>query len=182
MTSTTSMKIGLLSAAIVAAAALVTTPARAQKDPLENHPGIRNYHRIEETIAAAGQPEDSAWADIKKAGFATVINLRTEEEGSLEERAKVEAQGLKYVNIPIGSDGFSPDKVAEFAEIIAKADESPVLVHCASSNRVGAMWYIHQVLNKGVDESTALAEGKEAGLTSERLEQSARDYVQTHKK
>lgn len=109
-----------------------------------------------------------------------MLNLRTEQEGSLEEKPRVEALGLEYYNIPIGSDGISPEQVALFSKILGDAANRPVLIHCASSNRVGAMWYIHEVLDEGKDEAAALEEAKKAGLKS--LEQPAKDYVSKNKR
>jgi len=151
------------------------------KDPLAGNAGIRNYYRLRPDIATAGQPSDEAWADIKKAGFKAVINFRTPEEGSLEEKPKVEAQGMEYFNIPIGSDGFTTEQVELFSKILGDSDARPVLVHCASSNRVGAMWLLHQVLDEGEDETAALAEAKKAGLTSEALEKRAMEFLETQK-
>ena len=160
----------------------LSAPAVAQeKDPLEGHPVIENYYRLRPDIATAGQPSDEALEEIKKAGFKAILNLRTEQEGSLEEKPKVEALGMQYFNIPIGREGFSPEIVDEFKEILADSSNRPVLIHCASSNRVGAMWYIHQVLEAGESEASALAEAKKAGLTSEALEGRAKAYVQQNK-
>ena len=43
------------------------------------------------------------------------------------------------------------------------------------------MWYIHQVLDNGESESSALEEAKKAGLRSEALEGRAKDYVAQNK-
>jgi uncharacterized protein (TIGR01244 family) len=131
-------------------------------------------------VATAGQPSDQALADIQKAGFKTIINLRTEQEGSLEEKPKVEALGLEYHNIPIGSDGISKEQVALFEKILGDSKTHPVFVHCASSNRVGAMWFIHQVLGEGKDEASALEEAKKAGLKPS-LEGTAREFVEKNR-
>lgn len=166
----------------LAMAAAFASPATAQQSaPLAENEGLPNYYRLRDDIATAGQPTDEALEDIKEAGFKAVLNLRTEQEGSLEEKPKVEALGMDYYNIPIGRDGFSPEIVAEFEEILADEDNRPILIHCASSNRVGAMWYLHQVLNEGKDEDTALAEGKKAGLASEGLETRAKVFVKNQK-
>lgn len=159
-----------------------TTLAVAQdKDPLESQPGLQNYFRLRPDIATAGQPSDEALEAVQKAGFKAVLNLRTEQEGSLDEKPKVEALGMEYFNIPIGSDGFSPEVVSKFNDILAETANRPILIHCASSNRVGAMWYIHQVLENGASEASALDDAKKAGLTSEALEARAKDYVATNK-
>jgi uncharacterized protein (TIGR01244 family) len=160
---------------------LCAVPAQEKKsDPLEGNPGISNYYRVRPDVAAAGQPSDEALADIKKAGFKTIINLRTEQEGSLAEKPKVEGLGLEYHNIPIGSDGISPEQVAIFEKILGDSAKRPVLIHCASSSRVGAMWYIHQVLGEGKDEAAALAEARKAGMKPN-LEAVAKDYVAKHR-
>ncbi len=74
---------------------------------------------------------------------------------------------MEYFNIPVGREGFSPEIVSKFRDILADSANRPILVHCASSNRVGAMWYIHQVLDNGESESSALEEAKKIGLRSE---------------
>ena len=165
----------------LAIAAFVAAAATQTEDPLAGNEGIPNYYRLRDDIATAGQPSDDALADIEQAGFKAVLNLRTEQEGSLEEKPKVEALGMEYYNIPIGRDGFSPAILEQFKEILADDDNRPLLIHCASSNRVGALWYIHQVLDTGEDEAAALAEGKKAGLSSESLEGRAKEYVSTNK-
>lgn len=166
-------------ATLVVASAIAQQAASPKKDPLEGNPGIVNYYRVRPDVATAGQPTDEALQDIKKAGFKTVINFRTEQEGSLEEKTKVDALGLEYVNIPIGSDGISKAQVDLFEKVLGSSQSHPVFIHCASSNRVGAMWYIHEVLKEGKDEASALEEAKKAGLKS--LEQKAKDYVASAK-
>jgi len=156
--------------------ATASTALAQDTDPLAGNAGIPNYYRLREDIATAGQPTDAALADVKKAGYKAVLNLRTEQEGSLEEKPKVEALGMEYFNIPIGRDGFSPEIVAKFHEILEDNSNRPILIHCASSNRVGALWFIHEVLEKGRDENEALAEAKKAGLKS--LEPRALEYVE----
>jgi uncharacterized protein (TIGR01244 family) len=167
----------------VLALSLLAAPALAQEqktDPLAGNPGISNYYRVRPDVATAGQPSDQALADIQKAGFKTIINLRTEQEGSLEEKPKAEALGLEYHNIPIGSDGISKEQVALFEKILGDSTTHPVFVHCASSNRVGAMWFIHQVLGEGKDEASALEEAKKAGLKPS-LEGTAREFVEKNR-
>lgn len=167
---------------IALAIALCATPLTAQtEDPLADHEGIPNYYRLRDDIATAGQPTDDAIADVKKAGFKAVLNLRTEEEGSLDEKPKVEAAGMTYYNIPVGRDGFSPEILAEFKEILADNENRPLLIHCASSNRVGALWFAHQVLNEDEDEAEAMTEGEAAGLTSEPLTERTKAFITSQK-
>ena len=146
-------------------------PVLAQDtDTLAGNEGIPNYYRLRDDIATAGQPTDDALTAVQKAGFKAVLNLRTEQEGSLAEKPKVEALGMEYYNIQVGREGFSPAMVEQFKDILGANANRPILIHCASSNRVGALWYVHQVINGGESEDAALAEGREAGMTSEALD------------
>jgi uncharacterized protein (TIGR01244 family) len=167
--------------AIFAAAGTLQAQATAsKKDPLEGNPGIVNYYRVRPDIATAGQPSDDALKDIKAAGFKTVVNFRTEQEGSLQEKPKVEALGLEYVNIPIGSEPITKEQVDLFEKILGNAQDHPIFVHCASSNRVGAMWFLHEVLKEGKDEASALEEAKKAGMKPN-MEQRAKAYLAENK-
>jgi uncharacterized protein (TIGR01244 family) len=167
------MRILLLAAGL----AVVQT---SDRDPLAANPGIPNYYRIRPDVAAAGQPSDEALADIQKAGFKTVINLRTEEEGSRVEAPKIEALGLEYHNIQWGSAGITREQFDQFEKILADSASRPVLIHCASSNRVGALWYLHQVLGEGKDEATALEEARKAGMKPN-LETKAKEFVEKNR-
>ena len=149
----------LLALATLLAASLLVAQ---EPDPLE---GLPNYYRLRPDIATAGQPSDEALEAVQKAGFKAVLNLRTEQEGSLDEKPKVEALGMEYFNIPIGREGFSPEIVSKFRDILADSANRPILIHCASSNRVGAMWYIHQVLDNGESESSALRKASFTGTS-----------------
>ena len=174
------MKRHLLALVPLLAASLLVTEGAQESDPLEGQSSLPNYYRLRPDIATAGQPTDEELEAVQKAGFKVVLNLRTEQEGSLDEKPKVEALGMEYFNIPRGREGFSLQIVSKFRDILAESANRPILIHCASSNRVGAMWYIHQVL-EGESESSALEEAKKAGLRSETLEGRAKDYVAQNK-
>ena len=128
-------------------------------------------------ITAAAQPDEAALEVCADAGYATVIDLRgTEEDRGFDEAAVVDDLGLHYVTLPIaGKDAISFDNARKLDGLLDEYP-GPVLVHCASSNRVGALLALRASLD-GADDETALALGREGGLTSlegivrERLEQ-----------
>ncbi len=121
------------------------------------------YRVIAPGLAAGGQPSPAALGRLKQMGFRTVINLRTEQEGASQERAGVEAQGLRYVSIPISPATFSLADVEAVEKVLADAAARPVLLHCASANRVGAVWAVIQA-RQGKSREQALAAGAEAGM------------------
>ncbi|HSM31076.1 MAG TPA: sulfur transferase domain-containing protein [Woeseiaceae bacterium] len=128
-------------------------------------------------ITAAGQPDEAALEVFADAGYATVIDLRgSDEERGFDEAAVVDELGLHYVTLPIvGKDAISFDNARKLDGLLEQYP-GPVLVHCGSSNRVGALLALRASLD-GADDETALAAGREGGLTSlegvvrERLDQ-----------
>lgn len=115
-------------------------------------------------ITSAGQPDAAAFKVFADQGYTTVIDLRTAgEDRGLDEPAVVESLGMKYVLLPINGDGINFDSAKTLDELIEAAD-GPVLVHCASANRVGALLALRKSL-AGADDETALEYGREGGMT-----------------
>jgi uncharacterized protein (TIGR01244 family) len=127
--------------------------------------GISNYKRLSPDLAAAGKPSPEAVSRLKALGFKTVIDLRTEKEGTAEEKAAVESQGLRYVSVPVTPATLSLDDVKAVAGLLDDPAAGPVLLHCAGSVRVGAVYGAVQAL-KGKSLAEAEAAGRAAGLTN----------------
>ncbi|MGB5333581.1 MAG: sulfur transferase domain-containing protein [Woeseiaceae bacterium] len=126
-------------------------------------------------ITSAGQPDEAALKDFADSGYAAVIDLRTDsEDRGLDERVVVESLGMDYVSLPIGSDGISFDNARALDKLLSGYDQ-PVLVHCASGNRVGALLALRASL-KGADDETAMELGKQGGLTG--LEPKVREALE----
>lgn len=124
------------------------------------------YVRPVDGITAAGQPDVAALKVFADSGYAAIVDMRglDEDRGIDDEKGVVEGLGLKYVAFPITSeDELTFDKARELDELIQTYD-GPVLVHCASSNRVGAMLALRHSLSGASDEE-ALQYGREGGLT-----------------
>ncbi len=117
-------------------------------------------------VSAAGQPDPAALEVFAKSGYTTVIDLRgVQENRGFDEPAVVESLGMRYVPFPItGLEAISYENAVKLDELIATSD-GPVLVHCGSSNRVGALFALSKRL-KGADVDEAMSYGVEAGLTS----------------
>ena len=138
-------------------------------DPTE----IPAYRLLRVDLAAAGQPLAGALARLGAMGFRTVVNLRTEGEGATAERAVVEAQGLRYVSIPITLGSFSRADAEAVERVLDDPSAGPVLLHCATSNRVGGVWAVIQA-TKGKSVEEALDAGRSAGLHSPQVEAAVR--------
>lgn len=125
-------------------------------------------------LTTAGQPDEAAFRVFAENGYVTVIDLRTaEEDRGLDEPAVVKALGMKYVAMPIGKGDINFDKARELAELLDRS-EGPVLLHCASSNRVGALLALNVFAETG-DAELALQTGRAAGMT--RLEKVVTEII-----
>src|SRR5580698_11403453 len=100
----------LIAAGLLSAACLAGSPARAQEVTKENVDGITNFHRLETTVACSGAIKATAVPEIKKFGFASIINLRQASEPGADLEAEAEAAkaaDIRYYSIPFSSS--APD-------------------------------------------------------------------------
>ena len=135
----------------------------ANKTPYANQVSyIKNYNRATKQIATSGFISDGGLQVLLKFGFKTVIDLRTEEEGAIREKHAVERAGMQYINIPTTGAGINQQQLEAFTQAI-DASEKPILVHCASGNRAGAMWASYQI-SQGVELEKAIKAGRKAGM------------------
>ena len=148
-------------------------------------PGVTNFTRVDPTIGCAGATPATAMPEIKRLGFASVVNLRaaTEQGAEVEAgRAAALAAGLKYLHLPFDSHNPDPKVVEAFLAAVADPSNQPVYIHCASANRVGGLWLIKRVLQDGWELDKARAEAKAIGLTNPKLEAFAVGYIQSKRK
>ncbi len=159
--------------AIRAVLLLWSAPALAGVPEAVDPGQIPAYRLIRPGLAAAGQPAPEALGRLKDMGFRTVLNLRTEKEGAGDERAVVEAQGLRYVWVPVTPDTLSLADVEAVEKVLDDPASGPVLLHCVSSNRVGGVWAVVEA-RRGKSLGEALAAGRAAGLHSPAMEAAVR--------
>ncbi len=132
-------------------------------------------------VYVASQPTKADLDAAKTRGVKTVIDLRavTEDRG-FDERTVVEGLGLEYVNLPFGKPEELTDDVFDRARELLGTAERPILLHCGSANRAGAVWIPWRVLDTGLTLDAALAEAKTAGLKTAAFEEKAKEYVARH--
>ncbi|NOT30625.1 MAG: hypothetical protein HOP15_09290 [Planctomycetes bacterium] len=139
--------------------------------------GITRMHTLG-GVFLASQPSAADFEQAKVGGVKTVINLRLDSEQSgFDERATVTGLGLAYVHLPWNGAEQLTDEVFTRARELLSTAERPLLVHCASANRVGALWIPWRVLDGGRSLEEAVAEAKTIGLKTGDYEAKARDYV-----
>lgn len=132
----------------------------------------------EDGVLCGGQPSEAALQAARDAGYETVINLRRSEElGDWDEKAVAERLGLRYESIPIGSpNDLSRDNAERLDRALSAAGDAPVLVHCGSCDRVGALFAVRAAKLQGLSTDEAIAAGRRAGLSG--LEEAVRQILE----
>ena len=151
---TSRVMMGLLVAWLAAGQALAqSTDLPNRKDPLEG-------------ITTAAQPNAEQLAAAAASGFKAVIDLRgPNEDRGMDEKATVEGLGMSYISLPVeGADGVTYGNASALDKLLSEI-QGPVLIHCSSGNRAGALLALRAKLN-GADAESALALGVAGGVTA----------------
>jgi tyrosine-protein phosphatase SIW14 len=126
--------------------------------------GLKNVGRIDADVYRGAQPAQEGYATLKEMGIRTVINLRTSES----ERSKVEATGMRSVEIPLSmlSNG-DKDKVDKVVAVMADPSNRPVFVHCRlGEDRTGIVVAAYRMKIQGWPLSLAEAEMDSFGFNN----------------
>lgn len=131
-----------------------------------------------ETRLIGGQPDEAALRQAADAGIRVVVNLRTEGEPvDFDEGRLASELGMDYFWLPIsGGDALTPENVQLFDNILTTIGGRPALLHCASGNRVGALFALRAGMHQGMNTEAAIELGRAHGLTG--LEDTVRSLLQ----
>jgi uncharacterized protein (TIGR01244 family) len=118
-----------------------------------------------DTIICGGQPGLDDYALLKSAGIDNVINMRMPgEQSDFNDQEQASTAGLNYVAMPIAGEPAITLDAAKQLDDVLNTLEGNTLVHCATSNRVGALFAIRAAVIQDKPVEQALAEGQKAGL------------------
>ncbi|TVR94585.1 MAG: hypothetical protein EA418_09785 [Wenzhouxiangellaceae bacterium] len=117
-------------------------------------------------LMVGGCPSDRDLARLKRAGFKTVLDLRESKEWSGDDFAgRVKQAGLRFLQLPVsGLESVDESLTRQFWAYWNDARLKPMLVHCASGNRVGAMLALAARRHGKVDVEQAIDSGLAAGM------------------
>ena len=110
---------------------LMVTAASAQV-VRQDVPGVRNFAKVESTVACAGAITPTAIPEIKKMGYASIINLRlaTEQGADIDGNiAAAKAAGIPYYHIPFNGSAPDPAVVDTFLKTITAPGVQPAFIH-----------------------------------------------------
>lgn len=129
-----------------------------------------------------GQPSPEDLQLAGKKGVALVLSLRLPDEISWDEEKAAKQAGLEFQRLAFTTaDTMTDELLGEAREILNKAqrDGKPVILHCGVANRVGAIWLVHCVLDRGLSQADAEREAAQVGLKTASLKKRALEYVKS---
>ena len=108
--------------------------------------GVENAGKISEFLYRGAQPRGEGYDELRKLGISIVVDLRNSKPvkrdgGETREQAKVEAAGMRYVEIPTSAFfGPTESQVATFLQLLRDNEKEKVFVHCYfGDDRTGVM-------------------------------------------
>jgi protein tyrosine phosphatase (PTP) superfamily phosphohydrolase (DUF442 family) len=140
--------------------------------------GIPNACRLLPGVVTGGQPGAADLQRFADAGGGIVLDLRDPmEPRPYDEPAAARGLGLEYVNVPVGAGTLNDQTLERVLGVLRGAGDRPVLVHCASGNRVGGALIPHLILDHGLEEEDAVTQAMRAGLRSAELMEWGTEYA-----
>jgi uncharacterized protein (TIGR01244 family) len=110
---------------------------------------------VAEKLSISAQPQIEDFAELKRLGFATVINNRPDGEeagqpGTTAEEAAARAAGLAYVHIPVTGPGMTEGDAQRFRDAIERSP-GPAVAHCRTGARSLYLWMLSGALHAHTD-------------------------------
>lgn len=129
-------------------------------------------------VVSAGRLKPEDIRPLVDVGIKEVIDLTPDDETpDFNEAHAVRSAGIAYSNLPIrGAADLTRENVIAFDRLVRDAKQ-PLLVHCASGNRVGAMAALRAAWVESKSEEDAIAIGKTWGLKG--LEPQVRERIRS---
>lgn len=100
-------------------------------------PAIRNFYKVTDILACAGQPNEAQLQQLAAAGYKVIVNL-----GLLDtvyalpnEAALVTGLGMEYYHIPVQFDDPQISELTDFISYMNQHKGEKILVHCAANYR-----------------------------------------------
>ena len=129
-------------------------------------------------IILAGQPKAADLKTLKTVGVQRVINLYRNPPLKVNEMEICRQLNMEYQHLPFDDERQLNDAIFNRVRTaLLQSSTKPVLLHCKSNDRVGAVWAAFRTLDQGIDLETAIREAKAMGLKTAGYEQKLRNYV-----
>ena len=130
-------------------------------------------------VVTGGQPQIANLTALKRAGCDVVVDVRESmEEQPFDAAVAVRAAGLEYQNIPVSHTPFDDQPLEALRRAVRGfVGSKRAFIYCNSGNRVGAALIPYLMLDRGLDEETAVNAAMRMGTRHVELLDWALAYV-----
>ncbi len=139
--------------------------------------GVPNLSQ-DDSIYVSGCPTSQGLEALKARGVKTVIDLRQNHQRSEEYPEAVRKLGLNYVHLPMSSDAMTEEQADDYLDAIRRYGDQPILNHCGSANRSGAMHGLYLATERGCSIDEAVRRARRAGMRNEGLARDLRNILE----
>ncbi len=138
-----SLSLWALSVLLIAGETAIRPPEWAQ--PLRVA-GCPNLHKVSDELYRGAQPEKPGYAELRRRGIRTVVNLR---QGEDWEQKEVEREGMRYVSLSTNTFFPRKKKFQAFLSLFEDPQTLPVFVHCRhGADRTGAAVALYRIMRQ----------------------------------
>jgi protein tyrosine phosphatase (PTP) superfamily phosphohydrolase (DUF442 family) len=142
---------------------LLTLASAAVPGPVSTVPGVsvQNFGKVNDHYYRGSQPNQEEFAQLKRLGIKTVIDLRKDSKREAPEW--VRSLGMQYFSIPLkASTAATEEQTSYFLSLVNDPANWPVYVHCKGGrHRTGAMTAVYRITQDGWTADQAFREMKE---------------------
>ena len=139
--------------------------------------GLPNFHEVDDHVYRGAQPTPEGFRNLADLGVKTVVDLRGPEHSEAAEKKIVEADGMRYVSIPMRGMATPTDKqISDALKLMNDPASGPVFVHCRrGADRTGAVIACYRISHDHWDSARAQDEANNFGMNY--FERAIRRYV-----
>ena len=127
--------------------------------------GVPNAGKVSDALLRGAQPSTRGFAELKKLGVTTIVDLRGNRGEVKWERTQSEALGMRFVNIPVlGWTSPGDAQVAQFLKLFDEKNQK-IFVHCRyGEDRTGVMVAAYRIAEQKWSADEALREMNSFGF------------------
>jgi protein tyrosine phosphatase (PTP) superfamily phosphohydrolase (DUF442 family) len=142
----------------------------------------RNLVKISDRLHTSGQPSEAQLKGLAAGGYGLVVNLAPPTTaGSVpDEGLLVAGNGIAYVSIPVDWDRPRYEDFVFFSEVLKRAGERRVLVHCQMNFRASTFTFLYRVIYEHADPALAYDEVTAVWAPHEQWKTFAREALARH--
>lgn len=127
--------------------------------------GVPNGSQPLPHLLTSGQPGPQHFQALKDAGVEVIFDIRDPmEPRPFDEAELVQQLGMQYVNISVRQGALDDATMEAVLAELRRHEGRPLLLHCASANRVGGALLPYFMLDKGMNEDSAVEAAMGIGL------------------